>query len=204
VSADTEDPVRATCRDCRHSTRRVLGRGLCTVCYKRHRRDGSLEAYPRAIYGIERVRRWLATMETEQGCWPWPGSTSQGYGEIMDGGRRLLVHRVAYELLVGPIDAGLFIDHLCHNATHVCSDDVHCPHRACANPSHLEPVPSGVNTVRGHTITGRNARKTHCNGGHLLAGKNLYITPGTGFRQCRECKRATDRRLYWRAREEAS
>jgi HNH endonuclease len=66
-------------------------------------------------------------------CWPWGGTIqSKGYGLV--GGR--LVHRVVYELVRGPIPAGLTIDHLCRN-------------RRCANPSHLEAVTMQENYRRG-------------------------------------------------------
>ena len=66
-------------------------------------------------------------------CWPWGGTIqSKGYGLV--GGK--LVHRVVYELVHGPIPAGLTIDHLCRN-------------RSCANPSHLEAVTMKENYDRG-------------------------------------------------------
>ena len=62
------------------------------------------------------------------GCWEWRGAGSaNGYGSFRVGSRNLCAHRVSYELLVGPIPAGLQIDHV-------------CPNRRCVNPDHLEPV----------------------------------------------------------------
>lgn len=75
-------------------------------------------------------------------CWPWRGAIqSKGYGMV---GHRL-VHRVVYELVHGPIPAGLTIDHLCRN-------------RACANPSHLEAVTMKVNYDRGEGWRGLSLR----------------------------------------------
>lgn len=87
------------------------------------------------------VRLWrLVDRGSADECWPWIGSTNQeGYGHIRKGGKysaNLGVHRVAYELLVGPIPDGLEIDHLCRNTR-------------CVNPAHLEPVSSMVNAQRG-------------------------------------------------------
>ncbi len=60
----------------------------------------------------------------ERGCWVWQNSrNSKGYGQVSICGRVRSTHRMAYELLVGPIPAGLHIDHLCRN-------------RACCNPTH--------------------------------------------------------------------
>lgn len=69
-------------------------------------------------------------------CWAWTGSLNgDGYGKVRVGGRLVLAHRLAYETCVGPIPAGLVVDHLCNN-------------RACVRPSHLEPVTQAVNLAR--------------------------------------------------------
>src|SRR3990172_9099629 len=64
---------------------------------------------------------------TETGCWIWLGAVDTcGYGMVRDNSlrRNKRAHRVSYELLRGPIPAGLTIDHLCR---------VKC----CVNPDHL-------------------------------------------------------------------
>jgi hypothetical protein len=107
-------------------------------------------------------------------CEPWTGSVdSEGYGRTR--GRR--AHRVVYEREVGQIPEGFTIDHLCRN-------------RRCVNPAHMEPVPNGVNVLRGYGPPAQNARKTHCAHGHPLTGANLYIHP-RGARVCRTCRRSS-------------
>lgn len=70
-------------------------------------------------------------------CWLWAGQQNRnGYGRIKVQGRWLMVHRLVYELHIGPIGEGLVLDHLCRN-------------RLCCNPKHLEPVTSRENTLRG-------------------------------------------------------
>lgn len=50
--------------------------------------------------------------------------------------------------------------------------------------------------------THQNAVKDTCKDGHPLAGPNLYITPSTGARQCRTCRRRD--RANYRARKAAA
>ena len=76
-------------------------------------------------------------------CWLWQGPLDgEGYGNLHIGGKHKRVHRLVYELLVGPIPKGLVIDHLCQI-------------RHCVNPKHLEAVTIAEN--------GRRASKErHC------------------------------------------
>jgi hypothetical protein len=82
-------------------------------------------------------RFWPKVCKTET-CWLWTAFKNRdGYGRFNAGGNQpVLVHRFAYELLVGPIAEGLELDHLCRV-------------RACVRPEHLEPVPHRENLRRG-------------------------------------------------------
>lgn len=121
-------------------------------------------------------RFWSKVDKTYAGsCWPWLGTQAgQGYGVFHpERGKAVRAHRFAYEDAVGPIPEGKQLDHLCRN-------------RICVNPSHLEPVTSKENTLRGIGPTALNAQKTHCSYGHELFGDNLKIDRH-GYRRCREC-----------------
>ena len=129
--------------------------------------------------------RLLMRVDKTEDCWLWTGALDGwGYGLIAtewgrhpDGKRwckSRRTHLVSYEQHVGPIPAGLTLDHLCRV-------------RNCVRPSHLEPVPGGVNTLRGEGPTALNARKTHCIRGHPLTGDNLVSRKNQRYRQCRTC-----------------
>src|SRR5882672_10337222 len=108
------------------------------------------------------------TPEPNTGCWLWHGALqNKGYGlfhigSVLDRSRRrVLAHRLAYELYMGPIPFGLTIDHLCR---------VPC----CVNPDHLEPVTHRENVLRGLSPQAMNAAKLHCVSGHPFDDVNTY------------------------------
>lgn len=85
-------------------------------------------------------RLWI----TARGCWEWRGTLARGgYGRVMVGGVRTVVHRIVYEHLVGSIPDGKELDHTCRN-------------RQCANPAHLEPVTHRENLQRTQLRRGKN------------------------------------------------
>ena len=123
------------------------------------------------------------------GCWVWTaGKTSRGYGSFKLAARQVPAHRVAYESLVGPVPPGRELDHLCRV-------------RACVNPAHMEPVTHRENVLRGAGLAALHATKTKCPEGHPYDEANTYVNPNGG-RECRSCRRDTDRRR--RARQRAT
>lgn len=133
---------------------------------------------PPAKVRIERKSRRL-----ENGCLQWAGHISaSGYASTRDDeGRDRLIHRIMYEVAVGPIPDGYVIDHLCRN-------------RACCEPSHLEAVTFRTNVLRGICPSAVNARKTVCKHGHPFTPENTYVFPASGHRSCRACAVANARR----------
>lgn len=58
-------------------------------------------------------------------CWEWEGARSKGgYGQIRIDGTLFYSHRLIWEQIHGPIQAGKVIDHICFNPS-------------CVNPAHL-------------------------------------------------------------------
>lgn len=137
----------------------------------------------------ERVlqRFWKkVAVDEETGCWVWKAYKNEnGYGTFWVGGKKIYAHRHAWELLKGPIPAGLELDHLCRV-------------RSCVRPEHLEPVDQRTNILRGIAPTAVNATKTECVNGHPFDEANTYRYPD-GKRDCRRCRRLRDRE-YWRSR----
>ena len=151
--------------------------------YMRWSRTGDPEAVRRVV-GLTDSQRFWQYVSKSEGCWHWKGTTSKGYGLFATGaaGRRVTVqaHRFAYEDTVGPIPDGLQLDHLCRV-------------RHCVRPAHMDPVDNRTNSLRGFSVSALNARKTHCINGHEFTLENTYQKPDGG-RQCKTCRRATDRR----------
>jgi hypothetical protein len=113
-------------------------------------------------------------------CWLWTaGTNGYGYGYFNMDARRAThmnagAHRVAYELLIGPIPEGLTLDHLCLN-------------NPCVNPAHLEPVTLAENIRRSPQAQAKRAR-THCPQGHPYNAANTrWRTRPNPGRSCRAC-----------------
>ncbi len=118
------------------------------------------------------------------GCWFWTGSdNTQGYGIIRRGARRLMAHRVAYELFIGKIPSGMLV---CH----------HCDNPPCVRPDHLF-IGTAKDNIRDCVSKGRSKeqKKTHCPRGHRYTAENTKIVHD-GARNCRECAREQHRQ-YW-------
>lgn len=134
------------------------------------------------------IARLHGRVEIVDGCWVWTGATTDGYGRVKVAGRAELVHRVVFAEVVGPIPAGMHLDHLCRE-------------RACCNPDHLEVVTQQENTLRGEGVTAANARKTHCVRDHEFTPDNTSVRGRDGARICKACRSIVNARRDRRASE---
>jgi hypothetical protein len=129
------------------------------------------------LLAVSARRFWLRAEPQASGCWMWTGATKQGYGAVTIGGRRSqYAHRVAFEMINGPIPDGMHIDHLCRN-------------KLCIRPGHLEAVTQAENNAR--AVAWRPV-VLHCRRGHLMDAANTYVrTDGT--KRCRTCRSLRER-----------
>lgn len=149
------------------------GRGYCGMHYARLRRTGSTEL-------LTPWARFWAKVDATGICWEWTAAKTRfGYGAFRTDKRWHRAHRWAYEQLVGPIQDGLELDHLCRNPS-------------CVNPDHLEPVTRAVNNERSNSLSARRKRQVACNKGHDFTEENTYRDK-LGRRYCITCQRARDR-----------
>ncbi len=133
-------------------------------------------------------------IDPASGCWIWMASKcSDGYGTFRFNGRVESAHRASYQLFVGPIPEGLHIDHKCH-IPEMCLGGPDCPHRACVNAEHMEPVPCIENIRRGRNKYTSGAKKralAACPSGHPYDEINTYKwmdAIGKWHRQCQICR----------------
>lgn len=139
--------------------------------------------------------QWLARIANrvevapDTGCWLWPGVRNPrgGYGQTKYRGSSRRIHRVVYELTVGPIADDLVLDHYACNTP------------PCCNPGHLRPVSQRENILRSESIQSANASKRACKNGHEFTPEN--IMPRQGGRRCRTCHVLAARAVRARARQ---
>ncbi|MGE5617840.1 MAG: HNH endonuclease [Sphingomonadaceae bacterium] len=90
-------------------------------------------------------RFWSKVQKSEDGCWVWNGTIRQtGYGTLKIGGRMVAAHRLAYDLVKGPIPEDMCVCHACDN-------------RTCVRPDHLF-IGTRADNNRDMRIKGRAAR----------------------------------------------
>ncbi len=135
------------------------------------------------------VSGFWSKVERTESCWLWKGRLAKnGYARYHFGdGRTVMAHRVAYDLVRGPIPEGMTLDHLCRV-------------RHCVNPAHLEPVAMKVNILRGDGVAARLARRRECTKGH-----GPFSWSETEQRRiCKECRNDNERKRRLRVAEENS
>ncbi len=112
--------------------RPFLARGYCSGHYQQQRL-GKLLVPLRAEMTLAERFEAKHTRGQEDDCWLWTATKNgSGYGAFGVEGKRIYAHRFAYELAVGPIPAGLQVDHKCHTP-------------ACVNPAHLRLATNAQN-----------------------------------------------------------
>ena len=178
-----------TFEDCRN---RMVARGLCSAHY-RQLREGE-ELRPVRYIGQPVADRFWPKVDRRgpEECWRWlAASDSHGYGQMTVNYKRKKAHRLAYELLAGPIPKGMHLDHLCR-------------HPWCVNPAHLEPVTPAENVRRGAAglkVLLRSALQTHCKHGHEFTAENTRLDK-RGVRICRACQKRWQKEAYQRRKRQ--
>lgn len=111
------------------------------------------------------------------GCWLWTGSfNAKGYGQMKFGDKQPYVHRLSYEMYIGPI-------------TELVLHKLNCPNKNCFNPDHLYQGNDNDNSIDKITLNKYphpNSTKTECKRGHEYTLENTYTYRNR--RQCNKCR----------------
>lgn len=203
MSPEVEYCRNGHARDAENLTTTSNGRRGCNAClrakalrYKERRRAAGNPVLggggrrgtqaPQPPYAANVATRFWSKVDKlgPAECWEWVGGTrnAKGYGVFMISGWTKQAHRVAYELMVGPIPDGMTVDH-------------RCLFKPCVNPAHFEIVTRGENGRRGNVEVRTYQRLTHCGRGHEIAGANEYVDR-KGNRSCLACRRLRGRARF--------
>ena len=105
--------------------------------------------------------RFWPKVDKGEGCWNWKASKfGDGYGSFWASGRSRRAHRVSYELTIGQIPEGLFVDHICFN-------------HSCVNPTHLRLVTVKQNAE--HRQGSQSNSKTGVRGVFKRHNRDVYV-----------------------------
>lgn len=163
-------------------------RGWCKPHYDAWLRTGDPNTYrgDRSHLSIwDRLLEIGWTRNPATGCKEWNGYRNElGYGQFRPGrGKLLRVHRVVYEMLIGPLGDHEHVLHKCDNP-------------ACSEPSHLTKG-AHLENMRDMRAKRRGYKDgwTHCPNGHPYPED---APPSSTKNRCRECARERNRRYHAR------
>lgn len=116
-----------------------VSRGYCSRHYQRLKNHGDplIVVRKRSDNGTPLAERLWSHVDRggADECWPFTASLgSTGYGRLTVDGRLTKAHRIAYELVHGPIPDGGCVLHACDNPP-------------CCNPAHLRVGTQAENTA---------------------------------------------------------
>lgn len=131
----------------------VKAQGLCSACYQRKWKDGTLKRVRdhNELSLLDRLIKRIGLCR-DTGCWLWTaGKTNGGYGTIKHQGKLWRAHVAAFCIFVKPVPPHKEVCHKCDNPS-------------CINPKHLFLGTHRENMldakVKGRMARGERARST--------------------------------------------
>ena len=138
----------------------AYGHGMCNMHWRRWWKNGD----PRKGGRKSAEERFLSRVRNEGDCLVWTGTLINGkYGQMRLDGKRVYVHRYAWERVNGPIPAGMQVDHICWNT-------------ACVNVEHLRVVTPSENCAYLSGTPSNNKSSGHRN---IIKSDGLYRVVAT-------------------------
>jgi hypothetical protein len=166
--------------------RQVHSKGLCQACYRRMRRNGTLEKKGPKVLTLEVVQQHS---EQHGECRVWKNSTdSSGYPRfyVSEDQKLVNVRRWLMQELGHDVE-GKQVEDTCGNKSCVWED-----HLVVVDPHTTEKTAAGRNRLRAQE------RGEVCGNGHALTPDNIYLYPeeslNAGKVVCKRCRRDSQRK----------